>query len=165
MMLFCLIWYDNGNACTFSEIDCNVENVFEVDSVKLDMALILNDRQDLVQFSFSIGDDLEMGDSSGPPFQVYEGLEMCDSSCLISISSSFAVSQKPVSMEAEVCSSEGLVIEWHAVHSLWLFFIEVSVLGFGAKFSFEVTRFIIPQAPPLGVHDEVIWMIDSTEAF
>ena len=31
---------DSGNACTFSEMDCNVENVFEVESVKLDMALI-----------------------------------------------------------------------------------------------------------------------------
>ena len=123
--MFDLVRLDSGNAYTFSEIDCNEENVFEVeDNVKLDMALILNDRQGLVLFSFSVGDDLEMGNSSGPPFQVYEGLEMCDSSRLVLVGSSFVVSQEAVSMEAEVCSSEGLVSEWHAVHSLWLFFIE-----------------------------------------
>ena len=91
VVLFDLV-SDSGNACTFSEIDCDVENVFEVDSVKLDMALILNDRQGLVLFSFSVGDELEMGDSSGPPFQVYKGLEMCDSSRLVSLGSSFAMS-------------------------------------------------------------------------
>ena len=109
---------DKGDdACTFTRSLC-MEDDFEVVNVKQEMTLTPSDRQGSVPFVFGIGDDLEMGDSSG--------LEV--------VTGDLAESQEKVFMKAEECFDENLFIECHAVHSLWLFFIKGSVLRVQARF-------------------------------
>ena len=73
----------------------------------------------------------------------------------------FSISREEVPKELIVLFREELEMEKHATSTLSLFFIEKILLGFGAKFCFDVTIFVIPQAPPLGAHDEVVWMIND----
>ena len=75
----------------------------------------------------------------------------------------FSISREEVPKELIVLFREELEMEKHATSTLSLFFIEKILLGFGAKFCFDVARFVISQVPPLGTLNEMIWMINNIE--
>lgn len=114
---------------------------FEATSDHLVVTSNSNDRQSLGKSLVYFVDDLEMDDASSLSFQV-EGQEMVESSSLKFVRSShFANSWDLVSEAARDLFKQGSIFECQAIHSLWLFLIQESVLRFEGRFHLETTHF------------------------
>lgn len=144
--IMCNLAKEDVVACMFKEVLCE-DICFEVVHEK--ETLHPDDRQKESTSLVYFGEDVEMEDASN----------------VVAVDRSFnyvfAILREEVSKEVIVLFKEELEMEKHATNTLGLFLIEKIVLGFGAKFCFDITSFFIPQVPPLGAHDEVVWLIND----
>ena len=84
------------------------------------------DKESLGPPLFDIGDDLEMVDASSPQLQVYESLEMDDSSSL-DLAQDSMMSSWAEMITQTIDAANGLALIYYGLHSFYMYF-EVTVL-------------------------------------